>query len=107
MKHSKLGKEIIEGLKEIIEIQEKRKLAKLNKNSVAILPIDNFKPEEIKLIRQKFEMSASVFAKMLGISSKTVEAWESGLRKPTGAYSRLLQIIIHDPKTIKFLVNKK
>ena len=104
---TKLGLEIEEGLKEIIEIQEKRKLARLNKNSVAILPMTNFKPEDIKSIRQKFEMSASVFAKMLGVSSKTVEAWESGLRKPTGAYSRLLQIIIHDPETVKYLVSKK
>ena len=107
MAHTELGKELIEACKEIIEIQEKRKLARLNKKSVAILPVNNFKPEEIKSIRQKFEMTASVFAKMLGVSSKTVEAWESGLRKPTGAYSRLLQIITHDPKTVKYLVSKK
>lgn len=107
MAHTDIGKELIEACKEIIEIQEKRKLARLNKNSVAILPVDNFKPEDIKSIRQKFEMSHSVFARLLGVSSKTVEAWESGFRKPTGAYARLLQIITHDPKTVKYLVSKK
>lgn len=107
MKHSKLGTEIIEGLNEIIAIEKGRKASKLNKDSVSIRPIDEFKTDDIKLMRRKFEMSLSVFAKVLGVSPKTVEAWESGFRKPTKAYARLLQIITHDPKTIKYLVNKK
>lgn len=107
MKHSELGNEIIQGLNEIITLEKGRKAARLSKDSVSILPLDEFKPADIKIMRQKFEMSLSVFAKVLGVSSKTVEAWEKGYRKPTGAYARLLQIITHDPKTLKYLVNKK
>jgi len=59
------------------------------------------------MMRHKFEMSLSVFAEVLGVSTKTVEAWESGFRKPSGAYARLLQIITHDPEALKYLVKKK
>ena len=107
MKHSELGNEIIEGLNEIITLERGRKASKLNKDSVSILAMDEFKPDDIKSMRHKFEMSLSIFAKMLGVSPKTVEAWESGFRKPTGAYARLLQIITHDPKTVNYLISKK
>ncbi len=107
MKHSKLGKEIVEGLNEIITLEKGRKAARLNKDAVSILPMDEFNTDDIKKMRHKFEMSLSVFARVLGVSPKTVEAWESGFRKPTGAHARLLQIIAHDPKTLKYLVSKK
>ena len=107
MKHSELGNEIIDGLNEIISIEKGRKAARLNKDSVSILPMDEFKPDDIKMMRHKFEMSLSVFAEVLGVSTKTVEAWESGFRKPSGAYARLLQIITHDPGALKYLVKKK
>jgi putative transcriptional regulator len=106
-KHTELGLELIEAYKEIIELEKGRKASKLSKDTVSILSVEKFQPEEIKSIRQKFEMSHSVFAKLLGVSTKTIEAWESGFRKPTGAYARLLQIITHDPKTVKYLVSKK
>lgn len=107
MKHSELGNEVIEGLNEIVSIEKGRRAAKLSKDSVSILPMEEFKPGDISLMRHKFEMSISVFAEVLGVSTKTVEAWESGYRKPSGAYARLLQIIIHDPKALKYLVRKK
>ena len=105
--HTELGLESIEAYKEIIELEKGRKASRLSKDTVSILSVEKFQPENIKSIRQKFEMSHSVFAKLLGVSSKTVEAWESGFRQPTGAYARLLQIITHDPKIVNYLINKK
>jgi len=107
MKHSELGNEIIEGLTEVISIEKGRKAARLSKDSVSIIPMDEFTSDDIKMMRHKFEMSLSVFAEAIGVSAKTVEAWESGFRKPAGASARLLQIITHDPKTLKYLVKKK
>ena len=52
-------------------------------------------------------MSASIFAKVLGVSTGTVQAWERGFRHPSGASARLLQIISADPKTLKYLVAEK
>jgi putative transcriptional regulator len=38
-----------------------------------------------------------VFAGSLGISPKTVEAWENGRTKPEGASCRLLEIVRDNP----------
>lgn len=42
-------------------------------------------------------MTQVVFAKYMGVSVKTVEAWESGRNHPDGAASRLLSITQKDP----------
>jgi putative transcriptional regulator len=36
----------------------------------------------------------------MGISEKTVEAWEKGTNKPSGLASRLLNLLEMDPKFI-------
>ena len=38
-------------------------------------------------------MSQNVFASYIGVSCKTVEAWESGKNHPSGAASRLLNMM--------------
>ena len=38
-------------------------------------------------------MSQNVFASYMGVSCKTVEAWESGKNHPSGAASRLLNMM--------------
>ena len=36
------------------------------------------------------------FAKALGVSVKTVEAWEMGVNRPSGIASRMLEFLTHD-----------
>jgi len=38
-------------------------------------------------------MTQSLFANYMGVSSKTVEAWEKGTNHPTGAAYRLISIL--------------
>jgi putative transcriptional regulator len=49
--------------------------------------------EEIKRIRSSGHYSQSIFALILNVSVKTVQAWESGVRIPSHAALRLLEII--------------
>jgi putative transcriptional regulator len=42
-------------------------------------------PEDIARIRQRLNCSQAIFAMMLNISPKTVQAWEQGLREPGDA----------------------
>jgi len=37
----------------------------------------------------------------MGVSPKTVEAWESGRNKPEGASRRLLEVVQNDPGFLK------
>ena len=49
--------------------------------------------KEIRDIRMKAGMTQSVFAAYMGVSPKTVEAWECGRTHPTGPVFRLLDIL--------------
>ena len=43
-----------------------------------ILPVKEYSGKEIRDIRTKAGMTQSVFASYMGVSIKTVEAWEGG-----------------------------
>ena len=53
--------------------------------------------EEIKGIRNRLNMTQAVFALFMGVSKKTVEAWESGQNIPNGPSLRLLWMAEQDP----------
>ncbi len=47
-------------------------------------------PKQIKALRNSFQVSQPVFARYLNTSESTVEKWETGATKPTGAALKLL-----------------
>lgn len=83
------------GLNEAIEYEKGNINAKTTK--ITIEPVSRFDPVEIKKIRNKTGMTQVVFACYMGVSVKTVEAWEAGRNHPDGAASRLLSITQKDP----------
>lgn len=87
--------EIKLGLEQAIEFEKGKSGAKVTVLSVE--PIDTFTPTEIKQIRKSTGMTQIVFAKYMGVSVKTVEAWESGRNHPEGAACRLLSITQKNP----------
>ena len=56
-----------------------------------ILPVKEYSGKEIRDIRTKAGMTQSVFASYMGVSIKTVEAWEGGRTHPTGPVFRLFR----------------
>ena len=60
-----------------------------------------FQAEDIRRIRTENRVSQTVFAAMLGIGKTTVQQWERGEKKPSGAAQRLLDIV--DRKGLKAL----
>ncbi|MGO9466973.1 MAG: helix-turn-helix domain-containing protein [Isosphaeraceae bacterium] len=53
--------------------------------------------EELANLRLASGMSQAVFARMLNVSTKTVQSWEQGQRKPSQAALRLIQVFRHNP----------
>jgi len=51
--------------------------------------------------RQKIGLSQSEFARMLGVSRRTLQEWEQGRRKPSGAAKSLITIAIQKPELLK------
>jgi len=72
----------------------------LKRNTVTIAPVKAYSAEEVKQIRHSTGMSQGVFAGYMGVSVKTVEAWETGTNQPSGAASRLLNMMEMDKDLI-------
>ena len=49
--------------------------------------------DEIKKLRKSLQLSTAVFASALGVSVKTVEAWERGTNIPSGPALRMMNMI--------------
>jgi putative transcriptional regulator len=57
-------------------------------------------PRDIARIRERLNCSQAVFAMMLNISPKTVQAWEQGVREPGDAALKLLAIARKHPEVL-------
>lgn len=51
--------------------------------------------------RLKSGLSQSEFAKLLGVSKRTLQEWEQGRREPTGAAKSLLKIAVKRPDVLR------
>ena len=56
--------------------------------------------ETLVSLRDQSSMSQGVFARMLNVSTKTVQSWEQGVRTPSHASRRLIQIFSEHPETV-------
>ena len=52
----------------------------------------------IRAIRERTSLSQSEFARLIGVSVKTLQNWEQDRRRPTGPAAALLRIIAHAPQ---------
>lgn len=66
---------------------------KRHRVKMEIPPLGEFSAEDIKRIRHQQGVPQRLFAEFLGVSKRTVEAWEIGRGKPTGPSSRLLGLL--------------
>lgn len=51
--------------------------------------------------RMKSGLSQGEFAKLLGVSKRTLQEWEQGRRQPSGAAKSLLKIAIERPDVLR------
>lgn len=52
----------------------------------------------VRAIRERTSLSQSEFARLIGVSVKTIQNWEQDRRRPTGPAAALLSIISHEPQ---------
>ena len=55
--------------------------------------VESLQPKDIKKIREKFHVSQAVFAALLNTSVSTVQKWEIGKKRPSGAALKLLHLV--------------
>lgn len=63
--------------------------------------------DEIAVIRSQLNVSQAVFADLLNVPKATAVAWERGLRSPSGAAVRLLQIARENPEALIVATGRK
>ncbi len=83
---------IMKGLSESLEYA-KGDDSKARRMSVTVAELPQYHDKEIKKIREDLNLTQKNFAFVLGVSTKTVEAWESGRNIPQGTAQRFLQIL--------------
>jgi len=62
-----------------------------------ILPVPEYKPQQIKEIRTRLGVTQVLMGGIVGVSTKTVEAWEVGYRKPSSSAMRVLAELDTNP----------
>lgn len=62
-------------------------------DALCLPPIKRYTPDDIRRIRADAHVSQAVFARCLNVGPTTVQKWEQGAKKPSGASLRLLQIV--------------
>ncbi len=63
-----------------------------NIRSLCLPEVKEYTPEKIVSIRKKFKLSQAALASIFNISPSTVQKWEQGHKRPTGASRKLLDI---------------
>lgn len=84
-----IGKEILEGIREI-------KAYKAGKKALRTRTLKS--PASVQEVRAKLNLSQSEFAALMGVSVRTIQDWEQGRRKPRGPAVALLRIAEQEPE---------
>ena len=94
-----IGNEIIQSMEEAVDyMRGKKTRAIVHKVKI---------PDKInvKSIRENLNLSRPAFAGRYGFSSRTLQHWEQGDRKPQGAARVLLLLLQREPETIEKILN--
>ena len=96
---SKAYESIMRGLKEIEA--HKNGTAKLRTTVLEIEPTPRYDAKAVKKLRLEPRLPQRAFARVCGVSNKTVEAWESGRNEPNGSARRLFELIEKDKEALE------
>lgn len=92
------------GLEQAIDYERGRGKAKVT--TYIIPPVKKYSSAEVKTVRNKAGMTQTVFADYLGVSRKTVEAWERGRSAPAGPACRLIEMLEENKAANPFILAK-
>ncbi len=87
---------LVESFRQALEHAEgKREL-----RTTILIKTEPMDKKDVAELRARLNCSQAVFANYLNVSPKTVQAWEQGIGKPTGAALRLLSIAKKKPEIL-------
>ena len=72
-------------------VMDKRTLREFDE--LCLTPVRPMKPEEIRALRKREQVSQAVFAMYLNVSKGVISQWERGEKRPAGASLKLLALV--------------
>ena len=60
----------------------------------------HIEPVDVAATRKRLNLSQTEFAAMLGVSERTLQSWEQGRRKPSGAAGMLIRVAARHPQAV-------
>ncbi len=96
------GEKLIQSLQEAVayKLGDKTK----GRSRVYEIPTPSYDGKDVLRIRKRLNISQAGFALALGVSKRTVEAWEAGKSSPSNASNKLLYLVEKDESIINRLV---
>lgn len=96
----RIASQVIQGLEEFAESLEKKERIG-DKFTCRVVELDlgqtTCDPHTVRQTRKLLHASQGVFARFLGVSVKTVRAWEQGVNTPSDMACRFMDEIRRDP----------
>jgi putative transcriptional regulator len=95
-----------ERLKESLEQAAAYQSGDKSKASVSVrsFNVPEYRADDVTRLRSSLRLSQSGLAYVLGVSARTVEAWESGRNKPCGSSKHLLYLFEKDNSLVSQFV---
>ena len=90
------GEELITALEQAVEYEKGKKVKGVTRYKIKVKPLPHYKGKSIRSIRNRLGLTQATFAFIMGVSIKTVEAWESGRNEPQGPAQRILYLLDND-----------
>jgi len=93
MANKRLRKELVEGMEALraIGVVDGATMREFREDLLGPPPL--YSADEIRLLRERFDVSQAVFASLLNVSTSTVQKWEQGQKEPSAPACKLLQVV--------------
>jgi putative transcriptional regulator len=88
-----ITKAIVDTVKDLNKSGLVDEITMRNIQKLCIPEVKDFDPEKIASLRKRYNLSQAALACIFNISLSTVQKWERGNKKPTGASKKLLDLI--------------
>ena len=81
-------------------VKSVRQAGKIRRKKMRPTRAMNFKPADVRGIRESLGKSQTEFAMMIGVSVATLRNWEQGRRVPDGPAQALLRVAARNPEAV-------
>ena len=93
-KHSRTGKRLIAAMREVVNHVE-------GKVALPMRYVEVPEDVDVKAIRSRLGLSQAEFSRRYAVSSRSLQEWEQGRRRPEGAVRAYLTVIDRNPQAVE------